>query len=163
MSTIGECTFRAAAFWRLLYQVWKYTKRDCPEAFPIGNLFDKDWTKEPRHLETLAAMIVDMNCGTSARSGFLTYDEIILADAVLTVVRAFSGMPDLLEKLETDILEKLVGETSDYVISRNTEIVDLAKKIHAISLSTDTVVFPTATLHISHDETCELTFHVKGT
>jgi hypothetical protein len=138
---LGDCTFRAAAFWRLLYQVWKLTDKNCPSAFPIGSIDQRNWnTKCPEHVETLVAMIFEMNTGVSARAAFLTYDEAILADAVLMVVQAFSHMPELLPKLETLLLITKVGSAclgSEFLDqrarSRSEEMVVLARDFHRLS------------------------------
>jgi hypothetical protein len=138
---LSQCTFRAAAFWRLLHQVWSLTKNYCPEAFPIGSLVDRDWDKEPKHIETLVSMIFEMNCGTSARCGFLTIDEDVLADAVIMVVRAFTSMPELLPKLETLFLITKAGSSfvgpkglmNSYIKTRLEEMMNLAKDFYTMA------------------------------
>lgn len=138
---LSQCTFRAAAFWRLLHQVWSLTKNYCPEAFPIGSLGDKDWTKEPKHIETLVSMIFEMNCGTSARCGFLTIDEDVLADSVIMVVRSFTSMPELLPKLETLFLATKVGNEilgpnglmNSYTKTRLEEMMNLARDFYTMA------------------------------
>jgi len=138
---LGECTFRAAAFWRLLYQVWQLTDKNCPSAFPVGSIDQRDWnTKCPEHVETLVAMIFEMKSGVSARAAFLTHDEAILADAVLMVVQAFSHMPQLLPKLETMLLMTTVGSAlvgsqilDQRARSRTEEMLELAREFRRLS------------------------------
>jgi len=138
---LGECTFRAAAFWRVLYKVWQLTDKNCPSAFPIGSIDQRDWgTKCPEHVETLVAMIFEMKSGVSARAAFLTYDDVILADAVFMVIRAFSLMPELLPKLETLLLITKVGSAllgseilDQRAKSRTEEMLELAREFHRMS------------------------------
>ena len=138
---LGECTFRAAAFWRVLYQVWQLTDKNCPSAFPVGSIDQRDWGTEcPEHVETLVAMIFEMKSGVSARAAFLTYDEAILADAVLMVVHAFSLMPELLPKLETMLLITKVGSAllgseilDQRARTRTEEMLELAREFRRLS------------------------------
>jgi len=138
---LGESTFRAAAFWRLLYQVWLLTKNNCPEAFSIGRLGDRDWENEPAHLRTMAYMIIEMNAGTSARSAFLTFDEAILADAAAMLVRAFSRMPELYNKLHMLFIRSsddsaLFSEPTymrTYTLNRKEEMMGLAAEFNILS------------------------------
>lgn len=143
---VGECTFRAAAFWRLLHQVWFLTKKNCPEAFPIGNLGGiggRDWENSPAHLKTLAYMIYEMNAGASARAEFLTSDETVLADATAMLVRAFSAMPELYNKLHMLFVLYSVGSLVDeddegpvrrrYTANRTEEMMSLALEFNKLS------------------------------
>ena len=127
---LSQCTFRAAAFWRLLYQVWKLTKIHCPEAFPVGSLCDRNIEEDPKHIETLVSMIFEMNCGTAARSG--------LADAVILVVRAFTAMPELLPTLQTQMnTTTIFGPATDwkskYAFSRTEEMMNLARDFYTMA------------------------------
>jgi hypothetical protein len=136
---LEESTFRAAAFWRLLYQVWQLTNKNCPEAFPVGSLKDQTWDKPvPKHVEILLAMVLEMNTGSSARATFLTYDEAILADGTMMVIRAFSGMPTLFPKLKTLFMASSVGSTllgtlNGKALSRSDEMLGLAEEFYNIS------------------------------
>lgn len=146
---LGECTFRAAAFWRLLYQVWFLTKKNCPEAFPIGNLAGlggRDWENVQAHLKTLAYMIYEMNAGASARAEFLTSDETVLADATAMLVRAFSAMPELYNKLHMLFVlysaSSALGDADDdepfirrYTVNRTEEMMRLADEFNKLSKS----------------------------
>jgi hypothetical protein len=140
-TVLAECTFRAAAFWRLLYQVWQLTEKNCPDALPIGSLKDRDWNeKVPDHVRTLVAMLFEMNAGVSARSEFLTYDEDILANAVMMVVQAFSLMPELMPKLETLYILTSAGSAlfgpdvlNQRSKARTEEMINLAKEFHKMS------------------------------
>lgn len=128
---LGECSFRAAAFWRVLYQVWQLTDKNCPSAFPIGSLDQRDWgTKCPEHVETLVAMIFEMKSGVSARAAFLTFDEEILADAVAMVVHAFSFMPELLQKLENMLGSGVLDQRTK---SRKDEMLELSREFRRLS------------------------------
>lgn len=173
---LGECTFRAAAFWRLLYQVWFLTKKNCPEAFPIGNLAGlggRDWENAPAHLNTLAYMIYEMNAGASARAEFLTSDETVLADATAMLVRSFSAMPELYNKLHMLFVlysaSSLVEADDDgpvrrrYTVNRTEEMMRLAEEFNKLSkLIADKEVKHSAKLVL--DEACQnayltLSFH----
>ena len=140
---LGECTFRAAAFWRLLHQVWFITKKNCPEAFPIGKFGVRDWDNEPAHVQTLAYMIFEMNAGESARAEFLTSDEVVLADATAMLVRAFTAMPELFNKLHMLFVLYSVGSLVDvdddgpirrrYTANRTEEMMKLAGEFNKLS------------------------------
>jgi hypothetical protein len=131
-------TFRIPAFWRLLSQVWQLTKKNCPDAFPISYLNDREWDTEPEHLKQLHMMICEMNIGGRPRAEFFTTDEKVLADMVMALVRAFTGMPELLPKLQLMFAMQTVGtaflgvtgDKSQYCINRNEEMMRLAQSFH---------------------------------
>jgi hypothetical protein len=141
---LGECTFRAAAFWRLLHQVWLITKKNCPEAFPIGHLGVENYNNKPAHIQNLLYMIFEMNAGASARAEFLTSDEVVLADATAMLVRAFTAMPELFNKLHMLFVlysasSALVDDDDDgpirrrYTPNRTEEMMKLAGEFNKLS------------------------------
>lgn len=159
---LGEISFRAAAFWRLLYNVFTMTKNKREVFLPEFPSAEPNWDDIEDVNRMLYSMIIDMNGGTNARATFLTNDAHLLASAVLKVVRAFEDAPEIHLKIMTCWMGSVIlCEINDRIAERVDEVRNLSKQFYELSKKTKGVdVVPNASLRVDGPNDW-LTFSVR--
>jgi len=136
--------FRAAAFWRVVANVYTMTKKN-PEVF-LGSRIEDDVWDNPED-QVLVNIIYDIG-RFGAKNRFPTNDEEVLAKATAKVIRAFVLYPELYGKIamccpmqaaSLAMMGNMSQEKMNAANRRAEEVRDLSKMFREIGLSGDTL------------------------